>query len=145
MYQEALEMRGSFDIIKEDNEKMLKEALSEKDSIKNATTKVNEITEEIESNIEEIESLKTFSSEIGGFIKKIYGITIDDGWYDEVKTEDIIEGIKKLPVKPIVRIVMSKDIKAKDYVSLFKEIHKVAYIMAQPVDSFEMNTYSWRF
>lgn len=75
MYQEALEMIGSFDIIKEDNEKMLKEALSEKDSIKNATTKVNEITEEIESNIEEIESLKTFSSEIGGFIKKIYGIT----------------------------------------------------------------------
>ncbi len=75
MYQEALEMIGSFDIIKEDNEKMLKEALSEKDSIKNATTKVNEITEEIESNIEEIESLKTFSSEIGDFIKKIYGIT----------------------------------------------------------------------
>ena len=36
---------------------------------------------------------------------------------------------------------MSKDIRAKDYVSLFKEIHKVAYIMAQPVDSFEMNTY----
>lgn len=75
MYQEAIEMISSFDIIKEDNEKMLKEALSEKDSIKNATNKVNEITEEIESNIEEIESLKTFSSEIGGFIKKIYGIT----------------------------------------------------------------------
>ena len=85
-------------------------------------------------------SLNLFSSEIR-IQKKLYGITIDDGWYDEVKTEDIIEGIKKLPVKPTVRIVMSKDIKAKDYVSLFKEIHKVAYIMAQPVDSFEMNTY----
>lgn len=75
MYQEAIEMINSFDIIKDDNEKMLKEALSEKDSIKNATSKVNEITEEIENNIEEIESLKTFSSEITGFIKKIYGIT----------------------------------------------------------------------
>ena len=36
---------------------------------------------------------------------------------------------------------MSKDIKPKDYISLFSEVHKVAYIMAQPVDSFEMNTY----
>ena len=73
--------------------------------------------------------------------EKLYGITIDDSWYDDTKIEDIIEGIKNLPVKPIVRIVMSKDIKPKDYVSLFKKIHKVAYIMAQPVDSFEMNTY----
>lgn len=75
MYKEAIEMIYSFDIIKEDNEKMLKEALSEKESIKNATAKVNEISDEIERNIEDIESLKTFSSEIGGFIKKIYGIT----------------------------------------------------------------------
>ena len=73
--------------------------------------------------------------------EKLYGITIDDSWYDDVKIENIIEGIKNLPVKPIVRIVMSKDIKAKDYVSLFRKVHKVAYIMAQPVDSFEMNTY----
>ena len=85
-------------------------------------------------------SLNLFSSEIR-IQKKLYGITIDDSWYDEVKTEDVIEGIKNLPVKPTVRIVMSKDIRAKDYVSLFKEIHKVAYIMAQPVDSFEMNKY----
>ena len=70
--------------------------------------------------------------------EKLYGITIDDSWYDDTKIEDIIEGIKNLPVKPIVRIVMSKDIKPKDYVSLFKKIHKVAYIMAQPVDSFEI-------
>ena len=73
--------------------------------------------------------------------EKLYGITIDDGWYDDVKIEDIIDGIKNLPVKPVVRIVMSKDIKPKDYVSLFSKVHKVAYIMAQPVDSFEMNTY----
>ena len=85
-------------------------------------------------------SLNSFSSEIK-IQKKLYGITIDDGWYDEVKIEDIIEGIKNLPEKPTVRIVMSTDIKAKDYVSLFKEIHKVAYVIAQPVDSFEMNKY----
>ena len=30
-------------------------------------------------------SLNSFSSEIK-IPKKIYGITIDDGWYDEVKT-----------------------------------------------------------
>ena len=73
--------------------------------------------------------------------EKLYGITIDDSWYDNVKIEDIIEGIKNLPVKPVVRIVMTKDIKPKEYVSLFKKIHKVAYIMAQPVDSFEMSSY----
>ena len=73
--------------------------------------------------------------------EKIYGITINDSWYNDIKIEDIIEGIKNLPVKPVVRIVMSKDKNTQEYVSLFKEIHKVAYVMAQPVDSFEMNTY----
>lgn len=67
-------------------------------------------------------SLNLFSTEIK-ISKKLYGFIIDDSWYDEVKIEDIIEGIKNLPEKPTVRIVMSKDIKAKDYVSLFKEIH----------------------
>lgn len=75
MYNEAIEMINSFDIIKSDNEKMLKEALSEKETIKNATDKVNEISDEIESNIEDVESLKIFSAEITEFTKKIYGIT----------------------------------------------------------------------
>ena len=75
MYNEAIEMINSFDIIKNDNEKMLKEALSEKETIKNATAKVNEISDEIENNIEDVESLKIFSAEITNFIKKIYGIT----------------------------------------------------------------------
>ena len=61
--------------------------------------------------------------------EKLYGITIDDSWYDDVKIENIIEGIKNLPIKPVVRIVMSKDVKPKDYVSLFKKVHKVAYIL----------------
>lgn len=75
MYNEAIEMINSFDIIKSDNEKMLKEALSEKETIKNATAKVNEISNEIENNIEDVESLKIFSAEITEFTKKIYGIT----------------------------------------------------------------------
>ena len=57
--------------------------------------------------------------------EKLYGITIDDGWYDDVKIEDILDGIKNLPVKPIVRIVMSKDIKPKDYISFFKKSIKL--------------------
>ena len=40
--------------------------------------------------------------------EKLYGITIDDSWYDDVKIEDIIAGIENLPVKPIVRIVVSR-------------------------------------
>ncbi len=55
--------------------KCYKEALSEKETIKNATDKVNEISDEIESNIEDVESLKIFSAEITEFTKKIYGIT----------------------------------------------------------------------
>ncbi len=75
MYIESSEMIKSFEIIKNDNEKMLVEALKEKETIKNATNKVNEIADEIENNIEDVESLKVFSKEIAEFIKKIYGIT----------------------------------------------------------------------
>ncbi|MBN2837702.1 MAG: hypothetical protein JXM74_03015 [Fusobacteriaceae bacterium] len=75
MYIESSEMIKSFEIIKNDNEKMLEEALKEKETIKNATSKVNEIADEIENNIEDVESLKVFSKEIAEFIKKIYGIT----------------------------------------------------------------------
>jgi len=75
MHKEATKMIESFAIIKQDNENMLKEALIEKKSIENTTVKVNEIRDEIENNIEDIESLKSFSNEINGFIKVIYGIT----------------------------------------------------------------------
>ena len=40
--------------------------------------------------------------------EKLYGITIDDGWYDDVKIEDIIDGIKNLPVKLLFVLLCQK-------------------------------------
>ena len=50
-------------------------------------------------------SLNLFSTEIK-ISKKLYGFTIDDSWYDEVKTEDIIEGIKNLPEKTLLFVLL---------------------------------------
>ena len=36
---------------------------------------------------------------------------------------------------------MSADTKPREYADLFERLHKVAYIMAEPVDSYEMNLY----
>ena len=46
-----------------------------------------------------------------------------------------------MPVKPVARIVMSYDVSPEEYRDLFKEVDKVAYIMATPVDSSEMKKY----
>ena len=50
-------------------------------------------------------SLNLFSTEIK-ISKKLYGFTIDDSWYDEVKIEDIIEGIKNLPEKTLLFVLL---------------------------------------
>lgn len=71
----------------------------------------------------------------------LYGITVDDCWYDDVETEAVIDAIRDMPVKPAVRIVMSKEIPATDYKALFSQIHEVAYVMACPVDSSDMGSY----
>lgn len=71
----------------------------------------------------------------------MYGITIDDCWYDDVSTKQIVAAIQEMPVKPTVRIVMSKEISPGKYRKLFSEIHKSAYIMASPVDSYDMKKY----
>ncbi|ACV22338.1 Uncharacterised protein [Slackia heliotrinireducens] len=71
----------------------------------------------------------------------LYGITVDDSWYDDVSTDDIVAAIEDMPVKPTVRLVMSTELSAEDYEPLFAQIHEVAYIMACPVDSSEMNSY----
>lgn len=71
----------------------------------------------------------------------IYGITVDDCWYDDVETAAVIAAIRDMPVKPTVRIVMSKDSSAADYETLFSQIHEVAYVMACPVDSSDMSFY----
>ena len=72
---------------------------------------------------------------------KIYGLTIDDGWYDDVSLKEVVSSLKKLKIRPTARIVMSKDTEPKEYVKMFREIHKVADVMAEPVDSYEMNLY----
>ena len=71
----------------------------------------------------------------------IYGLTIDDAWYDTTELEDVLQGLKNLKIKPTVRIVMSKEIEPSEYVKLFKSIKAYADIMACPVDSFEMKNF----
>jgi len=71
----------------------------------------------------------------------IYGLTIDDAWYDTTELEDVLQGLKYLKIKPTVRIVMSKEIEPSEYIKLFKSIKAYAYIMACPVDSFEMKNF----
>lgn len=71
----------------------------------------------------------------------IYGITIDDSWENEVSVDEILDAISAMYVKPTVRIVMSYEVSAAEYTDLFEKIHEKAYIMACPVDSYEMNRY----
>lgn len=86
--------------------------------------------------------LNVFAKNSDNFVNsKIYGVTIDDSWYDNIKLSSIIKAIKDMPVKPTVRIVMSKDTHPLRYLDMFKKIHEVAYIMATPVDSYEMKYY----
>ena len=72
---DSINMLKLFTSIKNKNKDMLEESLQEKDTVKNATKKVNIITEEIEKNIEDVENLNLLSIEIGEFVKKIYAIT----------------------------------------------------------------------
>lgn len=71
----------------------------------------------------------------------IYGITVDDGWYDDVEVKDVFAAIRDMTVKPTVRVVMSREIPVADYQDLFAQIHEIAYVMACPVDSSDMGFY----
>lgn len=73
--------------------------------------------------------------------KRIYGITVDDSWYESIDRSQVVDAIRNMPVKPTVRIVMSNTISPKEYKKLFMEISSEAYIMASPVDSYYMNSY----
>ena len=73
--------------------------------------------------------------------EQIFGLTIDDVWYDDIALEDILDGLKNLDVRPTVRIVMSSEIEPVDYINLFKSVAQYADIMASPVDSYVMNSY----
>ena len=72
----------------------------------------------------------------------LYGITIDDSWEETgVTVQQIVSAIKAMPVKPTVRIVMSKGTAIADYKPLFSAVHQVAYVMATPADSEDMKGY----
>ena len=73
--------------------------------------------------------------------KPIYGITVSDGWSGDDTLQLIVNAIKAMSVKPTVRIVMSERIAPKEYVNTFEKIHAVAYVLAQPVDSYYMNRF----
>ncbi|WP_107878384.1 hypothetical protein [Neisseria animaloris] len=70
-----------------------------------------------------------------------YGVTIDDGWEGKIKPIHITDALKAMPVKPVVRIVMSAEKPPAEYKKLFAAIHRTVYIMATPVDSSEMKKY----
>ncbi len=72
---------------------------------------------------------------------QIYGLTIDDAWYDHIELKDILEGLANLEVRPMVRIVMSIEIEPEEYLNLFRSVNQYADIMACPVDSSEMNRF----
>ena len=73
--------------------------------------------------------------------EQIFGLTIDDVWYDDIALEYVLDGLKNLDVRPTVRIVMSSEIEPVDYINLFKSVAQYADIMASPVDSYVMNSY----
>ncbi|WP_169942506.1 hypothetical protein [Campylobacter sp. RM15925] len=93
------------------------------------------------SNFEQINTQTQTDSKRNFKNTFLYGVTIDDSWYDAVKLSGIINTLKSMPSRPVVRIVMSKDTHPSDYVQMFKKINEVAYIMATPVDSYEMKSY----
>lgn len=72
----------------------------------------------------------------------LFGITVDDSWQGADKLMQIIEAIRALNVKPTVRIVMSNEIPIEEYIDIFRRIHEVAYVLAQPVDSYYMQRYT---
>lgn len=71
----------------------------------------------------------------------LYGITVDDSWEERVSTDQVVDAIREMPMKPTVRIVMSADVPPSEYRTLFSEIKRVADVMASPVDSYYMSLY----
>ncbi len=71
----------------------------------------------------------------------IFGLTVDDGWYDDISLREVVEGLKNMNVRPTVRIVMTSEINLREYVKIFEAVQPYADIMACPVDSSEMKNY----
>lgn len=68
----------------------------------------------------------------------LYGVTTDNG-YDTI---DLPLALKSLSKKPITRIVYDEFVSAIDYIAGTTAIKDVSYVMAQPVDSSSMSSYT---
>ena len=51
---------------------------------------------------------------------KIYGLTIDDSWYERVSLKEVVSSLKKLKTIPTARIEMTKDTELKEYLKIYK-------------------------
>lgn len=62
----------------------------------------------------------------------IYGITSDDAYH----SKEIVDSISKMSRKITMRLVYDEKVKATEYVASTKEVHKVAFVMGELLDSF---------
>jgi len=69
----------------------------------------------------------------------VYGITLDNVTAHNVDAS--VAAIRKMSVKPTVRVVLDPDRTAKSYAPSLLKLHKVAYIMLCPCDSSFMKNY----
>lgn len=68
----------------------------------------------------------------------LYGVTIDD-----IQDIDaIVTSLKKLPVKPTVRIVFDEQMPAEHYKEALTKLHPIAYVMGELLDSCPFSKYS---
>jgi hypothetical protein len=78
-----------------------------------------------------------------GLAGRFYGVTVDD----VSKLGQIVTSLAHLPgkpAKPAVRIVLDPGMQPADYREAVQAIGKVAYLMAEPVDSSEVTSYTTR-
>lgn len=78
------------------------------------------------------------SSTLASIPTPIYGVTVDN----TSGLSSIITALSKLSKKPTVRVVFDPGMKPTDYLTAVNQIHNVAYIMGQPVDSEGMKNYT---
>jgi len=69
---------------------------------------------------------------------KIYGITFDDPY----KYKQIVDSLTVIGRKVTARLVFDENMAAKEYVTPAREIHKVAFVMGELLDSLYVKTLS---
>jgi hypothetical protein len=77
-------------------------------------------------------------TEAGPLPGRFYGVTIDE----VTNLSQIVTSLRHLPRRPVARIAFDPGIGPADYRQAVDAISKVAYIMAEPVDSSEVTGYT---